>query len=67
MVLEGATSADTSFGEDAPPSDLDPYANSNTSYLDGKPSSFVKVTPEQQQQGVYINLNELPRRWSIVG
>ncbi|KAI6894892.1 hypothetical protein KC316_g9443 [Hortaea werneckii] len=67
MVLEGATSADTSFGEDAPPSDIDPYANSNTSYLSGKPTSFVKVTPDQQQHGVYINLNELPRRWSIVG
>ncbi|TKA33774.1 hypothetical protein B0A50_00610 [Salinomyces thailandicus] len=67
MVLQGATTSDDSFSEELPSSDIDQYAGSNATYIEGKPSSFARVTPKQQPTQVYVNLAELPRLWSLIG
>ena len=65
MVLENATASDPSYSDNLPSSDIDPYASGNPPYTDTKDPSLVRVSP--QSSNVYINLNELPRRWSLIG
>ncbi|KAK5136596.1 hypothetical protein LTR08_002610 [Meristemomyces frigidus] len=65
MVLEGATSSDSSFSDTLPTSDIDPYASGTPPYSNQRDAQLVLVTP--QPNGIYINLNTLPRRWSIIG
>ncbi|WPH04766.1 Hypothetical protein R9X50_00766100 [Acrodontium crateriforme] len=59
MVLEGSTS-DSAFVEDGPASDIDPYA----SIAAAADPSMLQVTPSPNP--VFVNLNQLPRRWSLL-
>ncbi|KAK5121498.1 hypothetical protein LTR85_005331 [Meristemomyces frigidus] len=69
MVLEGATSSDTSFSDTLPSSDLDPYASGNPPSANGRDPQYVTVSQQinQKEYKTTINLSDLPRRWSLIG
>lgn len=65
MVLDNAASGqETPFSESLPSSDIDPYANSDI--INPATRSVIRVTPPNAP-GVYVNLDNLPRRWSLLG
>jgi len=55
MVLENATASDTSFTNELPSSDVDPYASSSTD--DGMSGQYK----------AQVDLARLPRRFSLIG
>ena len=64
MVLDNAASnQEAPFSESAPSSDIDPYANSDA--LNPETRSVIRVTPPNSPP-VYVNLDDLPRRWSLL-
>ncbi|KAK3715000.1 hypothetical protein LTR37_007490 [Vermiconidia calcicola] len=64
MVLEEATSSqEPSFTEDAPNSDIDPYAACNPPYSSTREPSYVRI-PQPGTEPIYVNLNALPRPFS---
>lgn len=65
MVLEEAASAQepsSDFIETVPSSDIDPYAGSSPTYIEGREPSYVQVSP-----GVFVNLNNLPHIFQWFG
>ncbi|KAK4544347.1 hypothetical protein LTR36_004238 [Oleoguttula mirabilis] len=67
MVLEGATSADSSFSDTLPSSDRDPYANDNPPSTDAHDPQAALVTTQPGAYQRTVNLEGLPRRWSLIG
>ncbi|TKA66573.1 hypothetical protein B0A55_08271 [Friedmanniomyces simplex] len=74
MVLEGATTADSFISSDTTPSsDFDPYES--TSGEPASPTGNIHVLNIQQRTPngdplaapILINLDDLPRPWSIIG
>lgn len=68
MVLEEATSSQEPaiFSEALPSSDIDPYSSSTTDTLSTRSSSLLRLEqsgPDGQPQ--YVNLNNLPRPFSV--
>lgn len=68
MVLEEASAGQdtSSFSENVPSSDLDPYASSNGSYSPTSGSNYVPV-PFPGANTVYINMDNIPRAFSFFG
>lgn len=64
MVLDNAASTqEAPFSESVPSSDLDPYASSDN--INPATRSVIRVTPPGSP-AVYVNLDDLPRRWSLL-
>lgn len=64
MVLDNAASQqEPAFSDSVPSSDLDPYADTDT--INPATRSVIRVTPPGSP-AVYVNLDNLPRRWSLL-
>ena len=64
MVLDNAAGAqEQPFPESLPSSDIDPYANSDS--INPATRSVICVTPPGTTPPVHVNLDNLPRRWSL--
>ncbi|KAF2721606.1 hypothetical protein K431DRAFT_284755 [Polychaeton citri CBS 116435] len=65
MVLENATSGsepNSDFSENAPSSDLDPYASDlNPTYASSRPLGFVKIDQPGGNAPIYVNLANYPK------
>lgn len=67
MVLEGATSADSSFSDTLPSSDIDTYDATNTTASYGSSNSGLVPVQGTAQHVLHVNFDNLPRRWSLIG
>ncbi|KAH9845386.1 hypothetical protein Tdes44962_MAKER06671 [Teratosphaeria destructans] len=75
MVLDNATTSESSFSEPQPSSDIDPYSTSSSTVADShypnRPGRSVQVSRTSYREGrqvaepIYINLNDLPRPFAI--
>lgn len=63
MVLEEATSPQepATYSENAPTSDLDPYATNTTQELSGRPSSYIRIDQPGNNPPLYVNAANLPQ------